>query len=54
MIRIIVIALIVLIAGVLLYAATRPDSFRVERSTLINAPPEKILAFVNDFHRWSA
>jgi len=54
MIKIIMIALTVLIGGILLYAATRPDSFRVERSTQINAPPQKVLAFVNDFHRWGA
>ncbi len=45
--------LVVLIAGVLLYAATRPDSFRVERSTRIQAPPERIAPLVADFHRWS-
>lgn len=52
MIRTIIIALIVVIAGILLFAATRPDSFRVERSARINAPPEKILPLVNDFHQW--
>jgi hypothetical protein len=52
MLRIIVIALVVLIAGIMLFAAMRPDSFRVERSARINAPPEKILPLVNDFHRW--
>jgi hypothetical protein len=54
MIKIIVIALIVLIAGILVLAATRPDSLRVERSAQISAPPEKILALVNDFHQWGA
>jgi hypothetical protein len=29
-------------AAVLIYAAMRPDSFRIERSALIKAPPEKI------------
>jgi hypothetical protein len=52
MIKIIVIALIVVIAAILVFAATRPDSFRVERSAQISAPPEKILALVNDFHQW--
>ena len=28
----------VVVIGILLYAATRPDTFRVERSATINAP----------------
>lgn len=54
MFKIIVIAVIVVIAAILVLAATRPDSFRVERSAQISAPPQKILALVNDFHQWSA
>jgi hypothetical protein len=52
MIKIILLALIALIAAVLALAATRPGSFRVERSIRINAPPEKILPLINDFHQW--
>jgi carbon monoxide dehydrogenase subunit G len=54
MTKIIVVALIVVIATILVLAATRPDSFRVERSAQISAPPEKILSLVNDFHQWGA
>jgi hypothetical protein len=43
---------VVLVAAVLLFAATRPDSFRVERSVTIQAPPEKVIALINDLHRW--
>jgi uncharacterized protein YndB with AHSA1/START domain len=43
---------VVLIAALLAYAATRPDTFRVERSATIKAPPEKIFAILNDFQRW--
>jgi uncharacterized protein YndB with AHSA1/START domain len=42
------------IALVLVYAATRPDVFRVARTTTINAPPEKIFAFLGDFRKWPA
>jgi len=43
------------IVGLLLvYAATRPDSFRIERSAHIQAPPEKVFAPIDDFHRWTA
>ncbi|GGC68244.1 SRPBCC family protein [Undibacterium terreum] len=50
------IGLIVLaaIAAVLLFAATKPDTFRVERTLSIKAPPEKIFPLINDFHQWAA
>jgi len=41
-------------AAVAAYAATKPDTFRVERSTTIQAPPEAIAAHITDFHRWEA
>lgn len=46
------IAVVVFIAAVLALAATRPDTFRVERSTTIKAPPEKVYALIDDFHQW--
>jgi uncharacterized protein YndB with AHSA1/START domain len=52
----IIVVVIVLGAGVVAYAATRPDTFRVERSAAINAPAEKIFALINDhrnFPAWS-
>jgi uncharacterized protein YndB with AHSA1/START domain len=48
------IALVVLIAAVLIIAATKPDTFRIERSANIKAPPERIFALINDFHNWAA
>jgi len=43
------------VVGLLLvYAATRPDSFRIERATHIQAPPEKVFTLIDDFHRWTA
>ena len=54
MLKTIAIAALVLLAAVLLFAATRPDSFQVQRSARIKAPPEKIFAFINDLHRWNA
>ena len=45
--------LVVLIAVLLGYAATRPDSFRVERATVIKAPPAKVFALIDDFHQWA-
>ena len=54
MIKKIIIAVVVLIAAVLIYAATRPDTFIVQRALLIKAPPEKIFPLINDFYNWSA
>jgi uncharacterized protein YndB with AHSA1/START domain len=41
-----------LIAGVLIFAATKPDTFSVQRSASIKAPPEKVFALINDFKAW--
>jgi uncharacterized protein YndB with AHSA1/START domain len=54
MLKTVAVTVAVLIAGVLIYAATRPDSFRIERSTTIKAPPERIFALINDFRQWEA
>jgi uncharacterized protein YndB with AHSA1/START domain len=51
---IIAIALTVAIAAALVYAAIQPDTFRVIRSTLISAPPEKVFPLINDLHAQSA
>jgi hypothetical protein len=45
---------IALVVAVLLFAATRPDNFSVERRIVIQAPPEKIQPLVADFHLWAA
>jgi uncharacterized protein YndB with AHSA1/START domain len=52
MIKTIAIVAVAVVAAILGYAATLPDDFRVQRSTAIKAPPEKIFALINDFHRW--
>jgi len=44
---------VVAVAAILIYASTRPDSFRVERSTAINAPPEKIFPYIERLTRWA-
>jgi uncharacterized protein YndB with AHSA1/START domain len=50
----IAIVIAVLIAGVLIFAATKPDTFGVQRAASIKAPPEKIFSLINDFKRWDA
>jgi hypothetical protein len=43
-----------IIAGGLGFAATRPDTFRLQRSTRVNAVPDRIAANIDDFHLWNA
>ena len=52
MLKTIAIAIVVVLAGILAFAATRPDTFSVQRSTTIRAPADKIHTLINDFHRW--
>jgi uncharacterized protein YndB with AHSA1/START domain len=47
------IVLALAIAVVLILAATKPDAFRVQRSLVIKAPPEKLFPLIDDFHRWT-
>lgn len=54
MLKVIAIVVVVLIAGLLVYASTKPDSFHVQRTVSIKAPPEKIFAYIDDLHRWEA
>lgn len=54
MLKKILAGLVVLIAGLLVLVASRPDSFRLERSTVVAAAPEVVFPFVNDFHQWNA
>jgi uncharacterized protein YndB with AHSA1/START domain len=54
MITTIAIVIVLLIAGVLVFAATKPDVFQVERKALIQASPEKVFTLINDFRQWAA
>ncbi|NJD06338.1 MAG: SRPBCC family protein [Methylococcaceae bacterium] len=54
MIKTIAILLVILLSGVLVFAATRPDSFRIERSIAIKAPPDRIYAILSDFRQAQA
>ena len=54
MIKKVVTAVVVLLGALLIYAATQPDTFRIQRATSIKAPPERIFAVLNDFLRWDA
>ena len=53
-IAVIAIVLAVGIAAVLVFASTKPDTFRVERSLAVRAPADAIYPLVADFHRWTS
>jgi hypothetical protein len=45
---------IIIIAVVMIVAATKPATFRVERSTVIAAPPERVHALIDDMHAFNS
>ena len=56
MLKTILLIVAAVIAALLIYAATKPDSFRIQRSTTIAAPPDKVFALINDlrqFNTWN-
>ena len=53
-VAILVALIVVVVAGILIYAATKPDSFSVQRSANIKAPPDKIFALITNLRGWGA
>jgi hypothetical protein len=51
-IAVIAVILAIAIALVLILAASKPDTFRVERAAVIEAAPDAIFPLVADFHAW--
>jgi len=51
---VVVVVLVIGIAGILGFAAIKPDEFRIQRAAGLKAPPEKIFPFINDFHNWAS
>ena len=52
MLKTIVIVLVVAVIAILIFVATKPATYHVERSTTIAATPEKISPLLDDFHNW--
>lgn len=46
--------LVILIAFTLGFAATRPDTFNVQRTITIKAPSKNIYPLINDYHKWGS
>ena len=53
MLKFIAILIIAAIVIILVLARLKPDTFRVERSIRIQAPPEKVFAHINDLRSWA-
>lgn len=53
MIKTIALALLAAALLLLAYAATRPDTFRVERSVLVQAPPGKLVPLIADLRQFN-
>ena len=51
-IAIIAVVLAIAIAIILIVAATKPNTFSIQRATIVKAPPERIFPLINDFHQW--
>jgi len=52
--KITIIVVATAVVALLVVAATRPDSFRVERSVVIKVPPERVYGHIADFRAWPA
>ncbi|MEW6641991.1 MAG: SRPBCC family protein [Pseudomonadota bacterium] len=51
-VAIIAVTIAVLLALFLIYAATRPNTFVISRTTSIQAPPARIQPLIDDFRQW--
>ena len=49
---IIALVLAIIIAVVLIQAAAKPDTFRVQRTAVVNAPAERLFPLISDFQQW--
>lgn len=52
MLKKVLLLLLVVLAGFLTFVITRPDTFHVERTVTIAAPPEVVFARIDDLHAW--
>jgi carbon monoxide dehydrogenase subunit G len=48
----ITVVVVLLIAAVLAFAATKPKTFHLRRSITIKSTPDKVFALVNDLRKW--
>ncbi len=51
---IVLVGVVALVAVLLIMAAAKPSTFRVQRSLSLRVPPERIYPLIADFHNWTA
>ncbi len=44
--------LLAAVSGLIAYISLQPDTFKIARSAVFDAPPERIYPEINDFHNW--
>ena len=49
----ILLVIAVSVAAILVFAATKPDTFHIERAVVIQAPPDKVFPLIDDLHNWT-
>jgi Polyketide cyclase / dehydrase and lipid transport len=49
---IIAVVLAIIVAVILILASTKPDTFHVQRTAVVNAPADRIFPLIADFHQW--
>jgi hypothetical protein len=50
----IAIVVVVLLLGLLAFAATKPNTFEVRRAQSIQSPADRIFPLIGDFHNWAS
>lgn len=40
------------VSALIAYISLRPDKFRIERSAIVDAPPDAVYPHINDLHNW--
>ena len=48
----VLLVLVLILGGAAAYVATRPDTYHVERSATVDAPPATVFAQIDDFSVW--
>jgi uncharacterized protein YndB with AHSA1/START domain len=54
MLKTILTLIVIVVVIVLIVASTKPATFRVERTSLIAAPPERVHALIDDMHAFNS
>lgn len=54
MLKKLLIAAVIIIAGLTIFVATQPEDFNVSKNITISAPASEVYSQVNNFHKWEA